>query len=146
MVVAYLDDATRFRTARQVSAYAGLVPRQFQSGEMDRRGRITRRGPRLLRKVLVEAAWMMQRYNDWAVRMLKRISKGPGRTVEYWQPHIIGKHYKLRYEHRTGQGGTHASPRGHWVSGFWREQPHGPQRSLRKTLWIEPFWRGGKTE
>jgi len=76
VVVAYLDDAKRFRNARTVSAYAGLVPRQFQSGQMDRRGRITRRGPGLLRKVLVEAAWMMQRYNDWAVRMLKRISKG----------------------------------------------------------------------
>jgi transposase len=76
VVVAYLDDAKRFRSAREVSAYAGLVPRQFQSGEMDRRGRITRRGPGLLRKVLVEAAWMMQRYNDWAVRMVQRISKG----------------------------------------------------------------------
>lgn len=76
VVAAYLDDATRFRTAREVSAYAGLVPRQFQSGEMDRRGRITRRGPALLRKVLVEAAWLMQRYNPWAARALAHISKG----------------------------------------------------------------------
>jgi transposase len=55
---------------------AGLVPRQFQSGEMDRKGRITRRGPGLLRKALVEAAWLMQRYNTWAARALQRISKG----------------------------------------------------------------------
>ena len=67
VIVAHLDDAKRFETAGQVSAYAGLVPRQFQSGETDRRGRITRRGPGLLRKVLVEAAWLMQRYNPWAV-------------------------------------------------------------------------------
>ena len=59
-----------------MSAYAGLVPRQFQSGEIDRKGRITRRGPGLLRKVLVEAAWLMQRYNGWAARTLARISKG----------------------------------------------------------------------
>jgi transposase len=76
VVVAHLDDAKRFRTAGEVSAYAGLVPRQFQSGEMDRRGRITRRGPGLLRKALVEAAWLMQRYNGWAARTLHRISKG----------------------------------------------------------------------
>src|SRR5438309_1978212 len=76
VVVAHLGDARRFRTARQVSAYAGLVPRQFQSGEMDRKGRITRRGPGLLRKVLVEAAWLMQRYNGWAARTLQRIGKG----------------------------------------------------------------------
>jgi transposase len=76
VVAAYLGDAKRFRTAREVSAYAGLVPRQFQSGEMDRKGRITRRGPGLLRKALVEAAWLLLRYNGWAARTLQRISKG----------------------------------------------------------------------
>jgi transposase len=76
VVVAYLDDARRFRTAREVSAYAGLVPRQFQSGEMDRRGRITRRGPALLRKTLVEAGWLLLRYNAWAARLVERISRG----------------------------------------------------------------------
>ena len=40
----------------QVAAYAGLVPRQYQSGESDRKGRITRRGPAVLRKLLVECA------------------------------------------------------------------------------------------
>jgi transposase len=48
-VAAYLHDAPRFETGKQVSAYSGLVPRQHQSGEMDRRGRITKRGPALLR-------------------------------------------------------------------------------------------------
>lgn len=76
VVVAHLDRAERFETAGQVSAYAGLVPRQFQSGETDRRGRITRRGPGLLRKVLVEAAWLMQRYNPWAAALFKRIGRG----------------------------------------------------------------------
>lgn len=76
VVVAYLDDAQRFQNAGQVSAYAGLVPRQFQSGEMDRKGRITRRGPFLMRKMLVEAAWQMQRWNPWAARLMQRISRG----------------------------------------------------------------------
>ncbi len=34
---------------------AGLVPRRYQSGLMDRQGRIHKRGPRLLRTALVEA-------------------------------------------------------------------------------------------
>lgn len=38
--------------------------------------------------------------------------------------------------------GGHASPVRHLVMGFFRQQPYGPQRSLRKTIWIEPFWRG----
>ncbi len=28
------------------------------------------------------------------------------------------------------------------VQGHWRKQPHGPQASLRKLIWIQPFWRG----
>jgi transposase len=76
VVAAFLDNPRRFKNGRQVSAYAGLVPRQFQSGEVDRRGRITRRGPSLLRKMLVEVGWVMLRYNDWARQIVARISKG----------------------------------------------------------------------
>jgi len=73
VVVAYLDDPHRFKNARQVSAYAGLVPRRYQSGEMDRQGRISKRGPRLLRGSLVEAAWLMLRYNPWAKSVYDRL-------------------------------------------------------------------------
>src|ERR1700758_4248681 len=75
-VAAYLQDASRFRTGKQVSAYSGLVPRQHQSGEMDRRGRITKRGPALLRKMLVECAWCMIRYNAWARSVYQRLTGG----------------------------------------------------------------------
>jgi transposase len=74
-IAASLADATRFRTGKQVSAYAGLVPRQYQSGEMDRRGRITKRGPAVLRKLLVECAWAMLRYNAWARATWMRLTK-----------------------------------------------------------------------
>src|SRR5262245_51798787 len=75
-VVAYLGDATRFDNGKQVSAYAGLVPKQFQSGETDRRGRITRRGPGLLRKLLGECAWVRLRYDPWARAVYRRLTKG----------------------------------------------------------------------
>jgi transposase len=75
-VAAYLHDAPRFQTGKQVSAYSGLVPRQHQSGEMDRRGRITKRGPALLRKMLVECAWCMIRYNAWARGIYQRLTGG----------------------------------------------------------------------
>jgi len=66
VIAVHLPDARRFRSAAEVSAYAGLVPRQYQSGQTDRRGRITRRGPKLLRAALVECAWCSLRYNPWA--------------------------------------------------------------------------------
>jgi transposase len=82
VVVAYLGEPKRFQTAKQVSAYAGLVPRQYQSGENDRRGRITRRGPALLRKLLVECAWVMLRYNRWAQVVYVRLCRGKARKKQ----------------------------------------------------------------
>jgi transposase len=75
-VVAHLDDPHRFKTARQVASYAGLVPKQFESGTIKRSCRITRRGPALLRSMLVEVAWMVYLRNDWAKAFVQRISRG----------------------------------------------------------------------
>jgi transposase len=75
-VAAHLGDPKRFASGKQVSAYAGLVPRQYQSGESDRPGRITRRGPGVLRKLLVECAWASLRYNPWARAAYARLTRG----------------------------------------------------------------------
>jgi transposase len=75
-VVAHLDDPHRFKSARQVASYAGLVPKQFESGTIKRSCRITRRGPTLLRSMLVEVAWMVYMRNDWAKHFVQRISRG----------------------------------------------------------------------
>ena len=73
ILVACLDDPHRFKSGRQVSAYFGLVPRQYQSGETDRNGRITKRGNPLARTILVECAWASLRYNPWAKGVYQRI-------------------------------------------------------------------------
>ncbi len=75
-IVTAIDDAKRFKNGRQVSAYAGLVPKQYQSGETDRRGRITKRGSRLLRTLLVECAWCSLKYNKWSQETYERIHGG----------------------------------------------------------------------
>ena len=81
-IVAHLDDPHRFRSGKQVAAYGGLVPRQYQSGEEDRRGRITKRGPAVLRKLLVQCAWAMLRYNPWARAVYDRLSRGRARRKQ----------------------------------------------------------------
>lgn len=73
ILVACIDDPNRFQNGRQVSAYFGLVPRQYQSGETDRNGRITKRGNPLARTILVECAWASLRYNPWAKDVYDRI-------------------------------------------------------------------------
>jgi transposase len=91
-VSAYLGDAGRFTSGKQVGAYAGLVPTQYQSGVTDRRGRITRRGPRLLRKLLVECAWCCLRYNGWARGVYLRLSRG---GVSRKKPAVVALARKL---------------------------------------------------
>ena len=75
-LVAHIDDPRRFRTAAQVASYAGLVPKQMESGTVKRSGRITRRGPSLLRSMLVEVAWMVYLRCGWAKGFVARISGG----------------------------------------------------------------------
>lgn len=76
IIVTTVDQARRFKTARQVASYAGLTPRRFQSGQMDRQGRISKRGSRLLRQVLNQAAWMAVRWNRHLRAVYLRISRG----------------------------------------------------------------------
>src|SRR5688572_28073423 len=76
MVVAMIDDPHRFKSARQVGAYAGLTPRRYQSGQIDRQGRITRAGCGRLRKVLVQVAWGMLRHNPHGKAVFERLCKG----------------------------------------------------------------------
>ena len=54
--VAAIDDPSRFRRSRHVGAYFGLAPRRYQSGEVDRPGRISKAGDQLVRTLLYEAA------------------------------------------------------------------------------------------
>ena len=75
-IVTMFDDVTRFTTAGQVGAYIGMVPKQFDSGEMERNGRITRHGNRLVHSLLVEVAWASLRHNPWARECYQRISGG----------------------------------------------------------------------
>ncbi len=56
-VVAYINDARRSRRNKCVGSYFGLVPCQDATGSANRLGHITREGPAIVRKLLVEAAW-----------------------------------------------------------------------------------------
>lgn len=76
MVVAWIDDPTRFRTGREVGSYAGLTPKRYQSGESDRHGRISKAGCGRLRKLLVQVAWGMLQHNERGKAVFERLCKG----------------------------------------------------------------------
>lgn len=56
-VVAELGDLTRFDSPDQLTAFAGLVPREHSSGSRVHRGGITKTGNAHARWLLIEAAW-----------------------------------------------------------------------------------------
>lgn len=56
LVVAVMDDVTRFKDAQKWGSYLGLTPREFSSAEMRRMGSITRSGCEILRRYLIHGA------------------------------------------------------------------------------------------
>ena len=75
--LATIDDPQRFHHAHEVAAYLGLVPREFSSGDTQRRGPITKAGPGRTRSLLIQAAVSMLRrrppaahaLHTWALRI-----------------------------------------------------------------------------
>jgi transposase len=86
--VSTVDDPARFSRSRSVGAHVGLTPRQYQSGEVDRSGRISRCGDTLARTLLYEAAVVIltrvkraSRLKDWAEAIAKRSGMGKARVA-----------------------------------------------------------------
>ena len=76
---AAVDDAGSFQQSRDIGAYLGLVPRRYQSGEVDYTGSISKCGDRRVRTLLYEAATvMLTRYKgplklkDWVLAIARR--------------------------------------------------------------------------
>ena len=78
--LAAVDDAQRFHHAHQLEAYLGLVPREYSSGETQRRGPITTAGHSRPRWLLIQAARSILRCQPpaaealwtWALRIATR--------------------------------------------------------------------------
>lgn len=79
-VVAEMGDARRFRSARQVAAYCGIVPSEHSSGAKVRRGAITRAGNARLRRLLVEAVQHYARPFPAKSAVIARRARAPERA------------------------------------------------------------------
>jgi len=86
--VSTVEDPARFGNSRAVGAHLGLTPRQYQSGEVDRSGRISRCGDGLARKLMYEAAVVIltrvkrqSSLKDWALAIANRSGAGKARVA-----------------------------------------------------------------
>jgi transposase len=55
-IASEIGDIARFPSPKKLCGYSGLCPRVYQSGDCDRRGRLSKHGPRYLRWALMTAA------------------------------------------------------------------------------------------
>ena len=81
LILAELHDFRRFQSPRALMAYLGLVPGEDSTGEKHRRGRITRAGNALVRRLLVETAWHYQHRPSVGVALTRRRKGQPGRVI-----------------------------------------------------------------
>ena len=83
-----VDVPARFARSRSVGAHFGLAPRKWQSGEIDRMGRISKCGDSMMRQALYEAANIMIERTTrwswlkaWAMQVAKRRGKARAKVA-----------------------------------------------------------------
>lgn len=130
IVWATIGDPGRFKTGKQVARYAGLDPSVMQSGETDRRGRISKNGSRRLRTALVEVAHTIGRLEQGYLGLWYRArasQKGKAKTavalarklvVVAWRLMLRGEDYHTvhtdRFERKHKEVERLAGERADW--------------------------------
>jgi transposase len=75
-----IDDPARFKSSKQAGPHFGLTPKKYQSGEIDRSGRISKIGDGAVREALYQSAHIIltkpikgcAELKSWAMRIAKR--------------------------------------------------------------------------
>ena len=83
-IAAEIGDIRRFPSPRKLAGYSGLCPRVYQSGASDRRGRLSKQGPKYLRWALIEATMHARKhpaYRDRYQRTKQRLGRQRGAKV-----------------------------------------------------------------
>jgi transposase len=79
VVVSEIGDVRRFRSAKQVAAYAGLAPGQRESAGKRKGLSIDKKGSPLLRWALVEAAWRLVRLSRYWCGVFEGLKQRSGK-------------------------------------------------------------------
>jgi len=80
-ILTEIGDIRRFAAPRQLMAYCGLIPSERSSGDVQRRGPITKSGNTHLRRVLVESAWHYRHRTGAQLRLTRQRQGQPAAVV-----------------------------------------------------------------
>ena len=83
ILLAGIGNVDDFENADKLAAYFGIVPRVSQSNETDTRGRITKRGDKLIRTTLVQCTLVARNYSGYLNAFYQRIKerRGAGKAI-----------------------------------------------------------------
>ena len=103
LMLAELHDFRRFPSPRALMAYLGLVPSEDSSGDRHRRGRITKTGNTLVRRVLIESSWHYQHRPGVGPGLAARRKGQPARVIaiaDKAQQRLCRRFRRLTAEHK----------------------------------------------
>jgi transposase len=104
VIRAVVGDLSRFANLASFRAYTGLVPREDSSGEVRRRGRISKAGPSVLRWALYLAADAARQCDPALAELYRRLMVERGRThtqaVCAVASHLAGRIYAVARQGR----------------------------------------------
>lgn len=88
-----LGDTLHFSNEEKLFSYCGLTPSEYSSGEHRRQGHISRQGNPVLRRVLVQAAWVAVRKDRQLAEYFEKLSLrvGSKRAIVAVARKLIGR-------------------------------------------------------
>lgn len=94
--LAEIGDLSRFRTARELMGYLGLVPSERSTGDKVKRGGITKAGNRRARRILVECSWSYRHPPRVGKEKLAKVAAAPRAVQEIaWKAqHRLSARYR----------------------------------------------------
>jgi transposase len=83
ILLSVIGDIHDFADPGKLAAYFGIVPRVRNSNEVERSGRITKRGTKLGRTALVQCALVAMRYSPYLARFYHKVAarRGAGKAI-----------------------------------------------------------------
>jgi transposase len=88
-----LGDMKQFKNERRLFSFTGLTPCEYSSGENVRHGNISRQGNPMLRKILVESAWVAIKRDPDLKETFDRIAhrRGKKRAIVAIARRLVGR-------------------------------------------------------
>lgn len=96
VLLSVIGDVNDFKDEGKLAAYFGIVPRISNSNETEHSGRITKRGSKLGRTVLIQCALIAKRYSPYLQRYYERIKarRGTGKAIVALARKFLGVIYR----------------------------------------------------